>query len=151
MSELLRRGYVAALAPAGAPNCDIVVTDISGDRLHSIQVKTRNNAGRDKGWHMSAKHEKLVSSQLFYCFVDSCADNDSMPFTYVVPSSVVAQTLKLCHSQWLALPGAKGQQRKDSNFRRFLPGYDDLQLPEYHYGWAEKYREAWHQLEMSSV
>ena len=27
MSELLRRGFIAALAPAGVPNCDIVVTD----------------------------------------------------------------------------------------------------------------------------
>jgi hypothetical protein len=29
MSELLRRGYIAALAPRGAPNADIVVTDVN--------------------------------------------------------------------------------------------------------------------------
>src|SRR3546814_5267743 len=32
MSELLRRGMIAALAPAGVPNCDIVVTDDIGER-----------------------------------------------------------------------------------------------------------------------
>ena len=32
MSELLQRGYIAALAPQGVPNVDIVVTDLSGNR-----------------------------------------------------------------------------------------------------------------------
>jgi len=32
MSELLRRGYIAALAPRGVPNADIVVTDVGGAR-----------------------------------------------------------------------------------------------------------------------
>ena len=40
MSELLRRGYIAALAPEGVPNIDILVTDVKGARLCSIQVKT---------------------------------------------------------------------------------------------------------------
>ena len=44
MSELLRRGYIAALAPAGVPNCDIVVTDDIGDRLCAVQVKRRATA-----------------------------------------------------------------------------------------------------------
>ena len=61
MSELLRRGLIAALAPPGVPNCDIVVTDAIGQRLCAVQVKTRNNAGRDRGWHMSKKHESLTS------------------------------------------------------------------------------------------
>ncbi len=51
MSELLRRGMIAALAPAGVPNCDIVVTDDIGDRLCAVQVKTRIGKGSDRGWH----------------------------------------------------------------------------------------------------
>jgi hypothetical protein len=43
MAELLRRGYIASLAPAGVPNADIVVTDVEGGRLCSIQVKTRRD------------------------------------------------------------------------------------------------------------
>jgi hypothetical protein len=70
MAELLRRGYIAALAPQGVPNADIVVTDIEGSRLCSIQVKTRRDIGSDGGWHMKAKHEGIRGVRLFYCFVD---------------------------------------------------------------------------------
>ena len=52
MCQLLRRGLIAALAPVGVPNCDIVVTDDIGDRLCAIQVKARMEKGSDGGWHM---------------------------------------------------------------------------------------------------
>lgn len=70
MSELLRRGFIAALAPQGVPNTDIVVTDIEGSRLCAIQVKTRRELGSDGGWHMQAKHESIRGDRLFYCFVN---------------------------------------------------------------------------------
>lgn len=149
MSELLRRGLIAALAPAGVPNCDIVVTDDIGERLCAIQVKTRRGKGADRGWHMGIKHEALTSPTLFYCFVDLAMGTSSTPFTYVVPSAVVALTLAECHQAWLAQPGKKGQQRNDSDFRRFLPDYAHLQGGKYEDGWAECYREAWHLLEAS--
>ena len=60
MCQLLRRGLIAALAPAGVPNCDIVVTDQIGDRLCAIQVKTRIEKGSDGGWHMGVvSHPEL--------------------------------------------------------------------------------------------
>lgn len=93
MSQLLRRGLIAALAPAGVPNCDIVVTDDIGERLCAVQVKTRQGKGSDRGWHMSRKHESLKSLSLFYCFVDFAAETDGSPFSYVVPAPVVAQAL----------------------------------------------------------
>src|SRR3546814_17866078 len=55
MSELLRRGMIAALAPAGVPNCDIVVTDDIGERLCAVQVKTRRGQGAARGWHVGKK------------------------------------------------------------------------------------------------
>ena len=70
MSELLWRGYIAALAPQGVPNADIVVTDITSSHLCTIQVKTRRDLGSDGGWHMKEKHEKIRSDRLFYCLVD---------------------------------------------------------------------------------
>lgn len=57
MSLLLRHGFIAALAPVGVPNTDIVVTDDIGDRLCAIQVKTRVDKDSDGGWHMSEKHD----------------------------------------------------------------------------------------------
>jgi hypothetical protein len=69
MCQLLRRNMIAALAPAGVPNSDIVVTDKLGDRLCAVQVKVRRDLGSDGGWHMGQKHETLISPNLFYCFV----------------------------------------------------------------------------------
>ncbi|AJP71700.1 hypothetical protein TS85_07755 [Sphingomonas hengshuiensis] len=146
MSELLRRGMIAALAPAGVPNCDIVVTDEIGDRLCAVQVKTRNSTGTDGGWHMSKKHETLTSKTLFYCFVDFAMGKECGPFTYVVPAAIVAQTLAECHQAWLDQPGKRGQQRKDNDLRRFLPDYSHLEMGKYQQGWLEPFREAWHLL-----
>lgn len=56
MTELLRRGYIAALAPQGVPNVDIIVTDRDGGRLCPIQVKTRRDIGSDGGWASARVH-----------------------------------------------------------------------------------------------
>lgn len=141
---------IAALAPAGVPNCDILVTDEIGDRLCAVQVKTRRGKGSDRGWHMGKKHEALMSPSLFYCFVDFAVGTGEPPFTYVVPAPVVAQVLAECHQAWLRQPGAKGQPHNDSNFRRFLPSYSHLEIGKYEDGWLKPFREAWHLLQQHS-
>ncbi len=148
LCQLLRLGYVAALAPRGAPNTDIVVTDVTTKRLFNIQVKTRQEKGSDGGWHMGKKHETLISVQLFYAFVDFGVNVASPPKTFVVPSSVVAKTISEMHAAWLGSPGQKGQQRKDTDFRRFVPDYTRYAGPNTHYGpgWLQPYAEAWGQL-----
>src|SRR3990167_9068300 len=92
LCQLLRRDWIAALAPEGVPNTDIIVTDIEGNRQCAIQVKTRS-VGSDKGWHMSKKHEEVISPTLFYCFVDMEKENEDLPITFIIPSSVVAAVL----------------------------------------------------------
>ncbi len=146
MSQLLRRGFIAALAPAGVPNCDIVVTDKIGDKLCAIQVKTRANHGKDRGWHMGVKHEELDSAGLFYCFVDFAIDGDGHPFTYVVPAPVVADVIRQSHVAWLEQPGRGGRARKDTTMRRFLPSYHHLDLMQFSEGWLTPYLENWHQI-----
>ncbi len=149
LSQLLRRGYIAALAPQGVPNADIIITDLVGQRLCAIQVKTRRDIGVDKGWHMKQKHERLVSNWLFYCFVDLGSDFLDRTTTYVVPSDVVATALSDSHRKWLETPGMHGQPHKDGVMRRFLPDYSKIFGPEdtlYRAGWIDKYRESWHLL-----
>lgn len=154
MSEMLRRGYIAALAPAGVPNADIVVTNIDGTRLCSLQVKTRRDLGSDGGWHMKAKHETIRGERLFYCFVDFGKTPEDRPMVFVVPSSIVADVLTLSHRTWLDTPGKKGQPRKDSVMRRLLPDYartfGDQNQP-YSRGWLNQYRDAWHLLNLASA
>jgi hypothetical protein len=153
MSELLRRGYIAALAPQGVPNADIVVTDVEGARLCSIQVKTRRDIGSDGGWHMKAKQEDIRSDRLFYCFVDFGKASDTRPAVHVLPSARVAEALSTTHRKWLANPGKHGQPHKDSPMRRLLPDYSNIfgatDNP-YPMGWLDQYRDAWQLLRLES-
>jgi len=147
MSELLRRGFIAALAPVGVPNADIVVTDIDSSRLCSIQVKTRRAIGSDGGWHMKAKHEGISSDRLFYCFVDFGRDLQSSPVVHVLPSLVVAKVLAEAHRKWLSIPGKRGQPHKDSVMRRLIPDYSGVfgaDDSRYSKGWLDPYLNAWH-------
>ena len=102
LSQLLRRGWIAALAPDGAPNMDILVTDENNQKLCAIQVKTRRDIGHDKGWHMKPKHESMIVDDLFYVFVDVGKQPSDPTTCYVLPSEVVADCIRLCHKVWLA-------------------------------------------------
>jgi hypothetical protein len=144
MSQLLRRGLIAALAPVGVPTADIVVTDDIGDRACAVQVKTRRQIGRDGGWHMKAKHETIRGRSLFYVFLSFPNEVDQLPDAFVVPSDVVADVLTVSHQTWLAQPGRNGRAHKDGEMRRFLPNYSHLGLNEaYGVGWLDRYRNAW--------
>ena len=149
MSELLRRGYIACLAPQGVPSSDIVVTTVDGSRLCSVQVKSRSGKGADGGWHMRPKHERLSSPQLFYCFVDFGLDPGLKPIVYVVPSSDVATFIRTTHGYWLSIPGVRGQPHKDNPVRRLIPDcgnlYKGTENP-YPAGWLDTYRDGWQRL-----
>lgn len=146
MSRLLSRGLIAALAPQGVPNMDIVVTSTSGEILSSVQVKTRWDKGADGGWHMSKKHESIVAEKMFYCFVDLGSEMTLTPKVHVIPSKIVADTIKINHALWLSRPGRAGRMRNDTTFRRLVPDYSryggsGTPNP---LGWMDLYLEAWH-------
>jgi hypothetical protein len=65
MCQLLRREMIAALAPVGVPNADIIVCDIKGSKLAAVQVKARREIGSDGGWHMKEKHEGILERKTF--------------------------------------------------------------------------------------
>ncbi|WP_212710184.1 hypothetical protein [Rhodobacter sp. JA431] len=151
MCQFLRRGLIAALAPVGVPNADLIVTDDIGEKLCAIQVKTRVDKGSDGGWHMSKKHEDIVSENLLYAFIDFGGSLVDPPECFIVPSAEVAAAVKESHALWLATPGKRGQQRNDSNMRRFLPDYSKVGLDIGRtQGWLDPYREAWHLAEAHS-
>jgi len=152
MSQLLRRGLIAALAPVGVPTADIVVTDDIGDRACAIQVKTRRERGRDGGWHMKAKHEGIRGGSLFYVFLSFPDNVGALPEAFVVPSAVVADALQISHKTWLERPGRGGRAHKDGDMRRFLPDYSHLELDNTHGpNWLEPYRDGWDQLLTGTV
>ncbi len=146
MSQLLRRGFIAALAPRGVPDADIIVSNQAGDQLFSIQVKTRRDIGADGGWHMKKKHEDIRRDRLFYCFVDFGKSLSDPASVHIVPSAAVATVLAESHQQWLNSPGKRGHVRKDGVMRRFRPSYGNLfgaSDTRYQRGWLDQYRDAW--------
>ncbi len=153
LSALLHRGLIAAPAPTGAPNVDILVSRPDGSRLCSLQVKSRSGRGRDGGWHMRPKHERIRNSRLFYCFVNFAEAGTYLtkaPELFILPSAVVAEVLRSTHEVWLRNPGKNGHVRRDNPVRRLLPDYTRLCAPDrtpYGPGWLEPYRNAWHQIE----
>jgi hypothetical protein len=146
--ELLRQGYIAALAPPGVPDADIVVTNRPGTRLCSIQVKTRRGVGHDKGWHMQDKHEKTLGERHFYCFVNLEVNLGMAPDVYVIPNADVAKVIKTTHAHWLGNPGKKGQSHKPTRLRRLMPDFTirDGEASAYKAGWMNKYLNSWHLL-----
>jgi hypothetical protein len=165
MCQLLRRGWVAALAPTGVPNMDIIVTDKDSRKLCSISVKTRRDIGSDKGWHMGAKHERINAPDLFYCFIDFGKGPTDAARCYVLPSAVVCDVISVSHMAWLRQPGVRHKERRDNPMRRLLPDYsrhltdalrerepDVYKRVSSHYGrgWLEQYLGAWHQLGLPS-
>jgi hypothetical protein len=144
MCQLLRRGKIAALAPAGVPDADIIVSDRVGSTLAAVQVKARRDIGSDGGWHMKAKHETMARDLLFYCFVDFGRALADAPKCWVLPSSVVANTLVATHKAWLATPGKNGRPHQDHDMRRLLPHYSFLSHDHnFANGWLDRYLEAW--------
>lgn len=106
LARLCLRNKIAALAPSGVRNADIVIST---------------------------------------AFVDFGNSNDKNPTTYVVPSTVVATTLRETHQLWLDRPGKKGQPHKPTELRRFMPDYTRNcgTGTAYGPGWLEQYRERW--------
>ena len=152
LSQLLRRGWIAALAPDGAPNMDILVTDEDNKKLCAIQVKTRRDIGSDKGWHMNPKHETIVAGDLFYVLVDVGKRPSDTTTSYILPSKVVAACIRDSHRIWLETPGRRGRPHKDTAVRRLRPDYSNIKpiteegrmtINRYRSGWLEPYCENW--------
>lgn len=143
MCQLLRRNKIAALAPAGVPDADIIVSDRLGTTLAAIQVKARRDIGSDGGWHMKSKHETIVRDLLFYCFVDFGKTLEDIPRCWVLPSKVVAEALKEIHQGWFMNPGRAGHVRQPTDMRRFLPDATKRGVLKYKLGWLDPYKEAW--------
>ncbi|WP_440224653.1 hypothetical protein ACQQ2N_05355 [Dokdonella sp. MW10] len=147
MAQLLRHGFIAALAPVGSPAIDILVTDEGGAGICGLQLKTRRVGGADGGWHMGVKHERVPEGRFFYAFVEFAADPAAPTACFVVPAGIVADALSRSHREWLDTPGRGGKPRRDGAMRRFLPDYTRVgQVFGCGPGWLDPYREAWHQL-----
>ena len=141
MCQLLRRGMIAALAPAGVPDTDIIVSNNLGSSLAAVQVKARRDVGKG-GWVLKEKHEGMKRSLLFYAFVDFGKTLNTAPQCWIVPSAVVAEAVTESHAAWLKLPGKGGQEHNATVMRSLMHDYSHQGLGRGK-GWLDPYREAW--------
>lgn len=144
MSQLLRRGMIAALAPAGVPDADIIVSTRFGDALAAVQVKARRDVGSggDRGWHLKAKHEQMARSLLFYAFVDFGRTLIEAPRCWVLPSAEVAEAIRENHATWLGTPGRRGKAHQPTEMRRLMPDFTHRGSVR-RLGWMDPYFEGW--------
>jgi hypothetical protein len=142
ISRLLNLGFLAAQAPRGTRKVDVLVNHLDNKSPWLVQVKTRTGMDADQGWHMGAKHEEMKDKDMFYCFV---ALGDIESNIYVIPAEKVAKVVTESHATWLKTPGAKGQQRNDTEMRRIKNRYK-MKIESAPDGWMDKYLENWNQL-----
>lgn len=119
-AELSRRGYLAAITLRNSDGVDILVSNIDGDKLFSIQVKSTQNKRK---WILSQKVENEFSEKKYYVFVNIPSDINLMPEFIIVHSKVLANNIFNGHRGWLSKPGKNGKTRNDSKVRQFDPRY----------------------------
>lgn len=121
--ELERHGFTAAVPMSNTKDFDILAINRESFKQFAIQVKTR--VSKDKIWALSVKNENLIGDNIIYFFV-SLNDLNS-PEYHIVPSKVVAETIKNEHQKWLETPGRNGQKHNDNPMRKFSD-YDNKYL-----------------------
>lgn len=119
-AELSRRGYIAAITLRNSDGVDILVSNISGDRLFSIQVKATQNKRK---WVLSKKVETDYSERKYFVFVCIPPQLEQLPEFVIVHSEILAKKIEKGHKAWLTTPGKNGKVRNDSDMRQFDPQY----------------------------
>lgn len=118
--ELERRGFTVAVPMSNVKDFDILAIHRENYEQFAIQVKTTGY--KQKKWTLSKKNETLIGDNIVYIFV-SLNELDT-PEYHIVPSKVVAKTIKEEHQNWLDTPGKKGQKHNDTNIRNFFDEHD---------------------------
>lgn len=129
-AELAVRGYVASITLRNSRGIDILASNADATCTISIQVKT--NKGGTPKWIIGKKAETFATKEHFYALV-ILRPLEQRPDFYIVPSEVVAHTVKTEHATWLMGMKKDGGKRKDSTMRIFRDS-------------AGQFKEAWYLL-----
>lgn len=113
--ELERRGYTCAVPMSNTKDFDILAINRETYNQYAIQVKTNN--GKDKNWVLSKKNEDLFGDNIVYILVN-LNELDQVEY-HIVPSKIIADTIRKDHQKWLNTPGKNGQVHNDGNLRKF--------------------------------
>ena len=120
VAELLKRRFIAALAPRNSPAFDILATN--QEKTVRIRVKTKTEAY--DVWQWSVKKDgsifrHLQSGDDFTVLVNLTNEIKDMKY-FILPTSVVNDWLVADFKKWLSAPGKKGQPHASDNPKRNL-------------------------------
>lgn len=123
-AELCRRGYLALLTPKNNPLFDVVVTNLSGSKSASIQVKTRSPSN-NQGWKFGKDiTDSPVSRDIFVALVNLLPEG--VPEIYIYEHSVLSNRVSELYKKYVTTPKRDGTPRKEVAFRWF----DEMQFVE---------------------
>lgn len=128
-AELSRHGLIAAVTLRNTRGIDILVSRPGGKKSATIQVKTRQNAG--KNWVLDKSDEIPKGSNHYYVFV-ALNGAAGRPEYHIVQGDYVAKYCREFHQKWLQGKKADGGARKDTSMRSFWPG--------------DKFRDRWNSI-----
>ena len=115
-AELERRGFSATITMRNTEAFDILAINEESGKQYCIQVKTYEKRSNKR--LLSKKNERINKKDAFYIFVNlNTLDN---PEYYIVPSKVVAESIKSSHEKWLKQPEKNNIKHNDNNMRQFI-------------------------------
>lgn len=121
--ELERHGFTVAVPMSNVKDFDILAIDRDTYEQFAIQVKT--TSFKHKKWALTKKSEELVGDNIIYFFVT--LNELDPPEYHIVPSRILAETIKQSYNEWFNTPGKKGQAHNDTNIRNFMD-YENVYL-----------------------
>lgn len=121
--ELERHGFTAAIPMSNVKDFDILAINRNTYKQFAIQVKTTSY--KTKSWTLGEKNESIEGDNIIYFLVS--LNELEQPEYHIVPSKIVAKSIRENHAEWLATPGRNGQPHNDNPIRKFSD-FDDKYL-----------------------
>lgn len=121
VAELLKRGWIAALAPRNAPAYDILATN--GDKTVRVRVKTKSAEYDIWQWNAKKDNETIFLNPKpdgdFTVLVDLTPETREMSY-FIVPTMILLGWLNEGFQKWVKTPGKHGKPHNASNRKRHL-------------------------------
>lgn len=128
VAELLKRGWIAALAPRNAPNFDILATKMG----KTIRIRVKTKSEEYKIWQWTVKKNgdifrDVTNEDDFTVLVNLTRDHKQMDY-FILPTVLLDSWLVRDFQEWLATPGKQGRPHSPENKKRHLH-YDQHREP----------------------
>ena len=134
-SLLSAYGFTATITLGRAEKYDILALSPKG-RTIKISVKTRIKENI-KRFPLSKKDEKGGDTNSYYAFI-RLNELKKEPDFWIIPGKRVGKLIKNAHKKYLATPGKRVKQRKDTNLRNLWIKMTKTSKPLFPKDWGQE-------------